>query len=142
MGACGCSSGNMEEAYRIGRHRATLGIDVTAGCPDCGYGPGVLLSIFDRPDSEFLDGLEPKTYRPDEYGGERGPRLPGIPIPIFDIEDLQKAADLMEEKHGRAADWESVSEWLADAGYDLVGTAMNLCQQRQALTGEGGDDAK
>jgi hypothetical protein len=129
MGECGCGSREFDKAYQIGKTKTTLGVELVPGCRDCGYGPGVFLSLFDTPDNEFLNGLKPKKVTPDEYGCNKGV---GIGVPVFDIEDLQKAAAEIEKKEsGPAAGYESFEEWLGEFGYHLVERAIELRRKRR-----------
>jgi hypothetical protein len=128
MGECGCGGRDFQEAYQIGKTQTTLAIEVVEGCDYCDYGPGVFLSLFDKPDNEFLNGLKPRKITPDEYGAGKGM---GIPVPIFDIGDLRKAATEIEKVSGPIGEYESADEWIGEFGYELVSKAMELRRKRR-----------
>jgi hypothetical protein len=135
MGECGCGSPYFRSAHRIAGSKVTLGVQVYPGCRDCCYGPGVVVSVFDRPDVEWLEGVEVETVQPDDCGGSEGL---GIPIPLFDMEDLVEAAkELCSEGEIGPDGWLSLAEWLEDgeSGYKLIYKAIAR-RERHALAGK------
>jgi len=127
MGECGCGATQIDEAYRIGRTKTVLAIQVYPGCSDCDYGPGVALMLFDSPKNEWLEGVDVGHVVPDEYGANRGR---GIGVPIFDNEDLITAAKELEE-HDPVEGYGSIAEWLEEHGAELAQGAVHKCWDRR-----------
>ena len=123
MCECGCGQTDISEAYRIGKTRTVLALQVYPGCQNCDYGPGVALSLFDSPKSEWLDGVDVQAVTPDEFGSNEGR---GIPIPIMDVEDLVASAKELDPVER----YESLSEWLEEHGSQLLQDAVRRRRKR------------
>ena len=130
MGECGCGLADYERGFRIKGAKAIVSYQVFPGCHDCGYGPGVAISFFDRK-GEFLEDVPMETVTPDEYGSNRGG---GYGRLLFDIEDLQEAAKELWKDSTIGPEpnqYENLSDWLEDNGYELIREAINRYERRR-----------
>jgi hypothetical protein len=133
MGECGCGNAAFESAFRVRGQNPVLGIERYAGCRDCGTGPAVRVSVFDRKGAtEWLVGLPSKDLIPDANGSNSGR---GIGIMLWEPEDLIAAAGEIEAAEGTVGpepnDYESVADWLSDYGHALVSRAMEIAHARE-----------
>ncbi len=138
MCQCGCGEGPIEQAFELTR-RCVLGIKVYDGCAECFPGLAVDLSVFNSANVEWLEHLKSQrkidsSVKPNEYGGTN-PAC-GIPIPIIDVDSIRAQVVEMEADEV-LEDYDSLADWLADYGLELLqGAARRFAKKHAAQIAE------
>lgn len=126
MGQCGCGETVPENGFKL-PSGLVVAYDVYRGCRDCFSGPAVCIYVYPNAKSEWLQHAKIEPYKPDEYGGNHGH---GIPVSLFEVEDLINAAKAIGELKTSRDGYLTFADWLEDNGLRMMQDAMRLFTAR------------
>lgn len=136
MCECGCGDFRIDRGFRL-PDGTELTYRIYHGCQECFGGPGVDISVF-TPGNPWTQDCDLVEFKPTEDGGTEADNKQarvGIPIALFEVQDLRSAAKEIEAKEGAEIgpgdeQYATLDDWLYDFGLEMVQVALRKFKER------------